>query len=132
MSQLKPAKLTLEDFPEQRSWIGTLFGVLNQFTNDIVQSYNNQLTVADNLFMEIREIKFVNQSGDFPLKFTTKFSSNPKGLTPIYLFDNTVGSYSPLTPQLVWSYADGALSISNISGLTAATTYTIRLLVLYG
>jgi hypothetical protein len=132
LSKLIPAKLTLEDFPEQRSWIGPLFSILNSFTGDLVRAFSNQLTVGDNLFQEIKEVKFVNQSGDFPLKFKTKFIANPQGLTPIYLFDNTVNAYSPLTPQVVWSYADGTISISNISGLTANTTYTIRLLLIYG
>lgn len=130
--KLSPAKLTLEDFKEQREWIGKLFSVLNAFTGDVVRAFSNQITVEDNLYQEIKEIKFKNTTNDYPLKFRTKFVSSPKGLAAIYLYDETLGAYSTETPQVVWSYSDGQVSISNISGLTASTTYSIRLLVIYG
>jgi len=132
MSKLNPAKLTLEDFPKQRDWIGPLFTVLNSFTGDLVGALSNGINVEDNLFQEIREIKWRNSSGDYPLKFRSKFKTNPKGLYPIYLFDHTTNAYSTLQPWVVWSYNEGSILISNISGLTSGTTYTIRLKVEYG
>jgi len=131
MSKITPQRFTTEEFPEQESWIGKLFSPLNQFTGDIVRSFSNGLTIEDNLKQEIKEIKWVNSSSNYPLKFRTKFSSSPKGLHPIYLLNNTIGSYSTLAPWVVWSYQNGEVTISNISGLTAASTYTIRLLVFY-
>lgn len=130
--RLNPAKLTLEDFPEQRSWIGKLFSVLNKFTGDLVQGFTNQLTVEDNLFQEIREVKFTNSSSEFPLKFRTKFASAPKVLIAGYLFNVTTGVYSTAAPWVQWSYQDGQVLISNVSGLTTDNQYTMRLILIYG
>lgn len=132
MSKLQPAKLTLEDFKEQRSWISPLFSVLNSFTGDIVRAFSNGINVEDNLYQEIKEIKWRSSSGDFPLKFRPKFNVNPKGLFPIYLYNNTLGTYSILAPWIVWTYTNGDVVISDISGLTVGNTYTIRILVIYG
>jgi len=132
MSKIKPAKLTLEDFKEQREWIGPLFSILNGFTGDLVAALNNGLTVEDNLRQEIKEIKFKNSSSDYPVKFKAKFNLNPKGMYPIYFYNNTLSAYSTQTPWVEWSYSDGLISISNVSGLTADSQYTIRLLVVYG
>jgi hypothetical protein len=132
MSKLNPQKFTLEDFPEQRSWIGNLFSPLNSFLGDVVRAFNNALTIEDNLYQEIREIKFKNSTNNFPYKFRTKFNSIPKGLLPIYLFNNDTGEYSDESPLVVWSYASNEVSISQISGLTSDVNYTIRVLILYG
>lgn len=132
MALINPQKFTTEEFQDQAKWIGKLFSGLNQFTGDVVAAFSNQFSVQDNLFQEIKEIKWTNTTQNFPLKFITKFKVIPKGMTPIYLLNNTTGSYSTAAPWVVWSYADGQVTISNISGLTNASTYTIRLLVIYG
>lgn len=132
MSKINPQRFSLEDFPEQRSWLGNLFSPLNSFIGDVVRSFNNSLTIEDNLYQEIREIKFKNSTNNFPYKFKTKFSAIPKGLVSIYLFNNTTGVYSTETPLVVWSYAEQEVSISVISGLTTDVNYTIRVLILYG
>ncbi len=133
MSKLNPQRFSNEEFPDQASWIGKLFSPLNQFTGELVTAFSNALTIEDNLYQEIKEIKYVNNSNNFPLKFRTKFNNvQPRGLTPIYLLNNTTGSYSTAQPWIVWSYQNNEVSISAISGLTASTTYTIRILVIYG
>lgn len=132
MSKLQPKKFTVEDFQDQSSWIDKLFSPLNSFTGSLVESFNNQITVTDNLYQEIKEIKYVNTSTNFPLVFRTKFASYPRGLFPIYLQNTTLNSYSTLVPWVVWSYADNQITITDISGLTNGSSYTIRLLVIYG
>lgn len=132
MSKINSQKFTVEDFQTESSWIGKLFTPLNQFLGDVVGGFQSGMTVEDNLYQEIKEIKWVNSSGNFPLKFRTKFNVHPRGLTPIYLLNNTLGSFSTAAPWVVWSFVNGEVSISNISGLTADSTYTIRLLVIYG
>lgn len=130
--RINPAKLTLEDFPDQRDWIGKMFSVLNTFTGDLVRAFSNQISVEDNLFQEIKEIKWINSSNEFPLKFKTKFSTAPKGLSVIYLYNNTLSAYSTSAPWVQWGFQDGQVLISAISGLTAASQYTIRLHLVYG
>lgn len=132
MAKLTPQRFSTEEFVDQQDWIGKLFSPLNQLTGEIVRAFSNALNIEDNLFQEIREIKFTNTTTNFPLKFRTKFNASPKGLTPIYLLDNTTGSYSLLQPWVSWSYQNNEVTINNISGLTPATAYTMRLWVCYG
>ena len=106
MSRIEPAKFSVEEFPEQADWIEKFFIVLNGFTNDVVTAFTNSITIDDNLFQEIKEIKFVNSAVSYPMKFKTKFNIAPKGLFYIYLFNNTIGAYSVLAPHVVWSYAN--------------------------
>lgn len=132
MSKISPQRFSTEEFTDQQGWIDKLFSPLNQFTGDVVRAFSNGFNVEDNLFQEIKEIKWVNSATNFPLKFRTKFASQPKGLMPIYLLNNTLGAYSIAQPWVVWSYQDSTVTISDISGLTSSSTYTIRLLVIYG
>jgi len=132
MSQISPQRFSVEEFPDQKDWIDKLFYALNGFTGDVVRATANSLTIDDNFYQEIKEIKYVNSTSSFPLKFATKFKTSPIGITPIYLQNNTLGSYSTLAPWVTWGYQNGVVSISAISGLTAASSYTIRLLVIYG
>lgn len=132
MSKVTPQRFSVEEFPDQASWIAKLFSPLNQFTGEVIRGLSNSLTIEDNLFQEIKEIKFVNAANNYPLKFRSKFKTPPMGLSPIYLLNNTTGEYSLFSPWIVWSYQNGEVSISDISGLTASSTYTIRILVIYG
>ena len=132
MSKLPNQSFSAEDFQDQKDWIGKLFSPINKLIIDLVGFFNNGITVKDNLYQEIKEIKFVNISNNFPLKFRTKFQLHPQGLFYIYLFNNTTGEMSAQAPAFVWDYTNGEISISDLTGLTASSTYTIRLLVIYG
>lgn len=132
MSKVPPQRFTTEEFPEQEDWIGKLLEPLNQFTGNVVRAFTNKVTIEDNLYEEIKEIKFVYAANNFPLKFLTKFKTQPKGLVPIYLYNNTLSAYATAAPWPIWVYQDGQVVISDISGLTANQTYTIRLRVAYG
>lgn len=130
--QLKPQKFTIETFRSQADWIGNLLSPLNAFLNDLVIASTNKFTISDNLFQELKEIRFKNSSVNFPLKFRTKFQSFPQGITPIYLFDNDSSAPALEFPILKWTYSNGEVIIDSLSGLTADKTYTMRLLVIYG
>lgn len=132
MAKLNPQQFTVESFPEQQTWIGKLFSPLNQLTGYLVRAFRNQLTIADNLFQEIKEIKFINNNVNFPLRFTPKFSSQPIGLTCIYIYNNTDSTYSLTAPHVVWGYDGTQIVISDVDNLSNNHSYTIKLLVIYG
>lgn len=132
MGKLTPQRFTVESFPDQADWIGPLLSSLNSFMNDLVINFNNGLTITDNLFQEIKEISWKNDSVNFPIRFSTKFNKIPQGLNVIYLFNTTDGVYSTAAPWLEWSYSNGQVVISAITGLTASKNYTMRLQVIYG
>jgi hypothetical protein len=132
MSKLPNQSFSIEDFQEQKDWIGKILSPINKLILDLVGFFNNGITVRDNLYQEIKEIKFVNNSTNLPLKFRTKFQLHPQGLMTIYLFNNTLGEMSAQVPAYSWDYTNGELSIDDLTGLTASSTYTIRVLVIYG
>lgn len=128
--KLSSRRFTVEEFPEQQSWIGKFIAPMNQFIQEVFSGLNNNITIADNLRQEIRELKFVNDASNLPLKFKTKFNQLPKGLYIIYCVDSDGGTASG-NPWLTWSFNDGQLTVSNITNLTASKTYTLRILVIY-
>jgi len=130
--QLKPQKFTIEQFQDQASWIGNLFGPLNQLFNDLWISYNNNLSIKDNLFQEIKELSFKNETNSFPLIFRTKFNQFPQGMIQIYLYDKTLSSFAAINPAIDWTFRNNEIVISSLSGLTSSHSYTIRFLVIYG
>jgi hypothetical protein len=132
MAKLNPQQFTLEAFPEQQSWIGKLFSPLNTLTGDIVRAFRNQLSIEDNLFQEIKEIKFIDRPADYPVRFTPKFSNPPLGLSVIYIYNNTTSAYSDSAPHVEWSYDGQQVVISNVGGLAFNNNYTMRLLIYYG
>ncbi len=132
MAQLRPQKLIIEAFKEQAQWIGSLLNPINLMFNDLILAFNNNLTISENFFQEIKEIKFKNQTQSFPLVFKTKFNSHPKGMTMIYAYDNTTSLPTILPAQVSWDFANGSMKITSITGLTANQTYTIRFLIIYG
>jgi hypothetical protein len=132
MGRLSPQKFSLESFPKQADWIGPLLSSLNSFFNDLLIQFTGNLTVADNLYQEIKEIKFKNEANEFPLRFRTKFNVNPKGMVLIFIYDNTLSESAAIAPAIKWGFVNGEIQIESISGLTASRTYTIRLLVIYG
>lgn len=131
MAKINPTRFLVEDFQEQKGWIGKLLSNLNSFIEEVVGAITSGLTVEDNLQQEIKEIKFQNQTNNFPLKFLTKFAINPRGLNIIYCYnvtDNTMPA-SSIWPK--WSYGNGELKISAIDGLTSGKVYVIRVHIIY-
>jgi hypothetical protein len=125
------SKLTVESFPEQNSWVGKLLSPLNQFIGEVVLGFNNGLSIDDNLFQELKEVKFVNSSGNFPIKFALKFSQLPKAVQIVYCYNETDGTTQAITTLPVWSYSNGQISISSITGTTSGKSYIIRVHVIY-
>ena len=132
MALIKPQKFIVEAFKEQASWISSLLNPLNFMFDDLSLAFTNNITISENLYQEVKEIKFKNDASTFPLKFRTKFSVNPQGLINIYLYNNTLGKNAGLNPAIDWSSGNNEISIASISGLTASSSYTIRLLIIYG
>lgn len=121
----------MEEFPDQQDWIGNLISPLNQQAQELLNGLANDLTISDNLYQEIKELRFVNEAGNFPIRFRTKFNKYPSGLNVIYCRD-TLGSTPSGMPWIDWGFADGLLSISSITNLTSSLTYILRVNLIYG
>lgn len=130
MAKLTTQSFTTESFKDQASWIGKLFSPLNNFIAQVVSAFSNKITVNDNLFQEIKSFKFVNETTNFPLKFTTKFNKFPEMVLVGSCIDAD-GGYPSVQPLLNWTFKDNYLIINSISGLTTSNVYTIKLLIIY-
>lgn len=132
MARLNSQRFTVESFKEQEKWISPLLAGLNQFFGEIIQSYGNNLSVDENLSQEIKELKFVNQTANFPIKFKAKITQAPKCLYVGYVYNQTDGSSTlAAAPYVNWTYVNGEIQIDSIVGLTTGKTYVIRLHVIY-
>lgn len=129
--KLSPRRFSVEEFPEQQSWIGSLLAPLNQAIQELFAGLNNNITISDNLYQEVKELRFTTDATTYPIKFKTKFNKLPVGIQVLYCND-TLGATTSNAPWLTWTFADGQLTITNITNLTASRTYTMRILVIYG
>lgn len=129
--KLTPRRLSVEEFPEQQGWIGSLLAPINQAIQEMFAGLNNNITITDNLYQEIKSLTFTTDTTTYPIKFKTKFNKLPIGLHVIYCLDS-LGATASAVPWVTWTYSDQLLTITNITNLTTAKTYTIRILVIYG
>lgn len=131
MAKLNSQNFSLESFQDQKSWIGKLFSPLNSFISQVYSAFQNQLTIADNLYMEIKSMTFVNEASNFPINFAPKFAKHPEFVFIGSCLDENDGLPS-VAPLIDWDYADNIISINSISGLTASSRYTVKFLIIYG
>lgn len=121
-------KFTLESYKDQASWIGKLFSPLNSFIGQIATIFQNNISVQDNLYQEVKEIRFLNENSYFPIKFKTKFNKYPQiAMVGACVDENGQNTLTAMN----WSFENGTFSINSLSGLSPSTTYAIKLLIIY-
>lgn len=129
--KLNSQKILIESFKEN-AWIAPLLTILNQFMGELVNGLNNNnITIEDNLKQELKDITFVNSSGNFPLRFTTKFAQLPKAVQIAYCLNKTDSVTESITTLPVWNYITNQIVINSITGLTSGKNYLIRVHVIY-
>lgn len=80
-------------------------------------------------FEEGQDFEFQCYPADLPKRLPYKLKSPPKHLVLTYLVNETIGGAQPTTGVWVdWIADNGSIKINNITGLTAANLYTVRLL----
>lgn len=128
--KLTPQKLSVEDFKEQSSWIKQLLAPINNFIESVYGLSQNGITIEDNLFQEMRDVKFENNAANFPLRFQTKFSKFPKAVLCVYCIASD-GTTSSGQPWAEWNYSNSQIEINSLTGLTPDLDYTIRFHIIY-
>lgn len=131
MAKLNNRKFTLESFKDAPSWMGGFLSILNGFISEVYSGFQNNLTISDNLYQEIVSITFINETSNYPIKQKTKFNKYPEMVLVGSCKDSNSGNPSE-QPLIDWSWSNGMLSISSISGLTISSKYTLKLLIIYG
>lgn len=135
-------KLIVENFPEQREWIGAMFQTINKFIGDVVTAINGGIEFGVNIQGKEFEYDFVYQSHatTFPQSFQWTLVSPPKALYVTAAFENNPSlnrNFTPIIALVNWSYtADNQVQITDcvklagntaaISDLTAGRRYKIK------
>lgn len=133
MGRVPPFKrIGQEDFPGQRSWITSLLGPLNNFFSIMYENLNQGLTFNDNFRAFIKDVR-VDASPTYPITFQNTMRVSPQGVIILKLEEN-VSNPSTVTSAVTldWSFSEGSIKINNITGLDAAKTYSLRVLVIGG
>lgn len=133
-------KLVTENFPEQRSWIGPMFSIINKFIQDVVGAVNGGLEFQTNFYGKEIDLDFVYVSAALSLpSITWDLKSPPRALSVVSAYDNTPTTnraFSPIILNLGWQLnQDNQVEISDvvqlsssggISGLTVGKRYKIK------
>ncbi len=117
-------RLVIEQFPEQKEWIGKLFLVINEFITDVISSINGNLLFGENVSGQEHELEFtyVNDATTFPQAFRWKLSKPPKALVVCAATEQDFpASASEIIFLCSWIYRDdGHIAITRGSRITAA------------
>lgn len=111
--------LKVEDFPEQKSWIGKLISPINDFINQSIKIINDGIIYPDNFVGKDTVLKFTYQSDalSFPLTYQWPLLIKPKALICVAATEDGL----PFIPALSWQFnQDGAIEITQVVRLTNA------------
>lgn len=131
-------KLVTEQFPaEHRSWLGNMFGLLNQFITEVVSALNGGIIFGENITGVERVLDFVytSQTASFPQKFLWTLAAKPVSLQVCQALEND----EAVILNLLWEYTDtNEVSVTyatkidtsaTLSALVAGSRYKIRIRV---
>lgn len=126
MKLSQATNLRVEDYPDQATWIGRLFNVLNPFITTSQQIFDNNVDFATNIRSVTKD--FDTSQISFPINFDWGFSQ----ADPVQvLVTKGVMGVSPVVLLPAWSFdaSTRQVSISNIvmvssTGVSALTTGT--------
>lgn len=115
-----------EDYPTEAGWIGPLLYSLNLLLTTIYSNLNNGMTIGQN---SLAQINTVSVNGSSPTtSFLWKFNSNPVGIEVI----NVTGAVPSGAVFCLFVYSAGVVTITNVFGLKAGSTYNITFHVIGG
>lgn len=129
MSKVSPfSPFRLEDFPNQRDWIGTLFLPLNQTLEQVCQALNGQVTAGDNIPTFTKVITGSNLTLPMTFKMGT-FSPTQMVVA------QAVKAGSPIAMVGAWSVSGDTITVSKLyevseagnAPVSSGTKYTIAL-----
>jgi hypothetical protein len=131
----KVRRLDSGDFPKENKDLITKLGfIVNPFFNFITDVLSNKLTFKDNMNAEVLDISLtapINPTNQ--LKIKTNLKTPCIGLICVYIRNETNQSATLTTPPFIeWSQQGDQIILNNITGLTAANDYLIRVILLGG
>lgn len=131
MSNLPELKnLRNEDFKNPDENLKSLIATLSRFMSSVYNVLNSGINVQDNLLGEFKDISFTSAS--IPITITLSSRISNVQAVMVASFNEVANNYvaSTFCPGITWRQVDRTIIIYGISGLTASTNYTMRLLIL--
>jgi hypothetical protein len=135
-------RLDTSDFPTERTWIGSLFLVLNDFIRLVYQLFDNGLTIKDNMkgmIFTVKKFKIESAVPNAAISFKSTLNVDPyaviMGRVREYgLPDNAIPSIITSSVNIDWYYDKNKkqIYIQNVNGLTVGHYYTMNLIILGG
>lgn len=104
---------------------------INDFADQVINAFNKNITVEDNLNMEIKTLEVVVDGGGIPT-MSTAFKSNladrVRGIVVIRA-ENLTNSmvYPTAAPFITYSENNSVITINHIAGLPASDKFKLRL-----
>lgn len=120
MSRIKATqRLTIEDFPDQKGWIGKLISPINDYITQSIKILNGGFIFSDNSFGKEHTFDFVYQSDaiSLPIGFQWTFATPPKALQVVAATENN----SPVNISVAWQLSeDGLVQLTSVVRFTSA------------
>ena len=125
-------RIRREDIQGAPEWVDPMLRIFNNAIESISIAFRNNIDIERNLRCVFHDVTVSmtagSTSGDFPFTIPWKFNDAPRGVIVIKCdarsgdFDITGGAFCPM-----WDWSNGALTVYNITGLSASKKYDIRL-----
>lgn len=122
-------RLNREDFQDAPSWVDPMLVVLNAFMDSVYNIMNRNVSLTQNLNMQITTINVdTDSNGDIkPFKLKTSIRGKVIGVTAIRVIsDDTPSS----TPFISFTQSENILNITNIASLNNSKKYKIIILII--
>lgn len=125
-------RLAIEQFPDQKDWIGKLLNPMNSFLGATVFALTKHLTFSDNFLGQENFLDFTyNGSQSLPVNFLLTMNAVPLSLLVVSALENSV----PIGISAAWQINQNnqvsitdftKLSNGKASALTAGARYQVR------
>lgn len=126
-------RITKENFKaDYQDLIDAIGGSVNIFAEEVINAFNNNLTVDDNLKMEYKDIEVsVNASG-IPInntQFKVGFNGKVRGVVIERALNLTnPNTYPTGAPFITYDQSDKVITVKHITGLPANNKYRLTVL----
>ena len=126
-------KIIIEDVEENLRPLAEKFGnAINPFADEVIKAFDKGITIEDNLNQFVKELTIKVDSSGVPIgeaSFKSTLSNVCRGLVVIKCDNITAPtSYPTGTPFISFTENNRLITINNITDLTAASKYNLRIL----
>lgn len=117
-------RLIVEDFPEQKDWIGKLFYVVNRFITEVIAALNGNIVFEQNITGQehLFDFKYVSDAVSFPLEFKWNLSVKPKAFDIVAAtVETSTTSETPMIAVAAWQFTtEGNIRVTRIHAISSA------------